>query len=305
MPLAAGLAIFLFGMQVLRLGFEALFIEKVQHALRLFTKDSFRSFITGISVTALLQSSSAVTLIVIALVHSRLLSLKHAIAIILGANIGTCITIELLSFKPQAFGTYFFIMGAILFLMPLRTLRGSGMIVGGLGLLFMGMETMQTIGLFLKENGFENWLFQFKAGNDFILAGITAGAVFTALIQSSSAASVLTMNLYADGLISINTSIAIILGTNIGTCVTAILGCIGMSRAGKQVALAHVLLNVMGVLLFIPLIPVLAIIVIWLTAHEPQQIAHAQALFNILCSLVASPFIHWIEKGIKTIKLHQ
>jgi phosphate:Na+ symporter len=293
-PFTTGLAIFLFGMQVMRIGFENLFLQKMKILLYHLTKNPTMGLLTGALATAILQSSSAVTLLTIAFTHARLITFRQAIGIILGTNIGTTLTTELIAFQIDHFGVYFFVVGFIFFLIPIVPVRSTGLIFGGFGLLFLGMETMQSITPMLKQVGWVDALYLF--GQDGIISGILAGTLLTALIQSSTAITAITMNLMYDQLLPLSISIAIILGSNIGTCITAVIGSIGTNKASKQVALAHVLLNLGGVLLFIPLIPMLIWVVESITSYPMQQVAHAQTIFNIVCSLAVLPFVRYFER---------
>jgi phosphate:Na+ symporter len=293
-PFTTGLAIFLFGMQVMRIGFENLFLQKMKNLLYHLTKNPTMGLLTGALATAILQSSSAVTLLTIAFTHARLITFRQAIGIILGTNIGTTLTTELIAFQIDHFGVYFFVVGFIFFLIPIVPVRSTGLIFGGFGLLFLGMETMQSITPMLKQVGWVDALYLF--GQDGIISGILAGTLLTALIQSSTAITAITMNLMYDQLLPLSISIAIILGSNIGTCITAVIGSIGTNKASKQVALAHVLLNLGGVLLFIPLIPMLIWVVESITSYPMQQVAHAQTIFNIVCSLAVLPFVRYFER---------
>lgn len=300
-PVTTGLAIFLFGMQIMRIGFEHLFINKIKKKLSLLTNHVILGVFTGTVVTALLQSSSAVTLLTIGLVHSRIITFKQALGIVLGTNIGTCLTTELIAFDIHGFGIYFFIVGCICFLIPFSIIRAIGLASGGFGLLFIGMQTMQSILPFLKQTGWIETMYDF--GTYGILEGVFTGTILTALIQSSTATTAITMNLMYDQLIPLSIAIAIILGSNIGTCMTAILASIATDKTARQVATAHVLLNLIGVLVFIPLIPLLSQIVEGMTTYPVQQVAHAQTIFNIVCSLVVLPFITYFEKLV--ILLHE
>lgn len=297
-PLATGLALFLFGMQVIRMGFEAIFLEKVQRILNHITQTPSLGLLTGTLATAILQSSSAVMLLTIGLTHAKIMTFRQSIGIILGANIGTVLTAELVAFRLEDFGLYFLLLGGFLFLMRTFTLRCWGIIVGGFGLLFIGMDTIQSITPVLTTLGWVDALY--VLGSDGIISGVIAGTMLTSLIQSSTATTALTMGLMADQLFTMSTAIAIILGSNIGTCVTALLASIGANLAARRVAIAHVLLNIGGVLLFLPLIPVLVTTVEWMTANHVHQVAHAGLIFNVVCSLLVLPVIISFEKLVIT-----
>lgn len=293
-PFATGIAIFLFGMQVMRIGFENLFLEKMKSLLYHLTQNSVVGLLTGTVATAILQSSSAVTLLTIAFTQARILTFKQALGIILGANIGTSLTTELIAFNIERFGVYFFVIGFAMFLTPHTSLRSMGLAFGGFGLLFLGMDTMQTITPILKQAGWVEALYLF--GEDGVISGVIAGTFLTALIQSGSATTAITMNLIYEQLLPLSAAIAIVLGSNIGTCITAVIASIGTNSDSKRVALAHVMLNFGGVLLFLPLIPLLTSVVEGMTPFPMQQVAHAQTIFNIVCSLAVLPFVGYFER---------
>ncbi|GAA0362515.1 Na/Pi cotransporter family protein [Bacillus horti] len=294
LPFTTGIAIFLFGMQVMRIGFENLFLNHIQKWLSRLTKNTWTGLLTGTITTAILQSSSAVTLLTIAFTNARLLTFKQGLGIVLGANIGTTLTTELLAFRLDKWSIYLFVAGVLLFLLPQAKLRSAGLAIGGFALLFIGMNTMQSITPLIKETGIIEALF--SSNEQSLMMGISVGTIITALIQSSTATIAIAMNLINDQLITISIAIAIVLGSNIGTCGTALIGCIGANRASKQIALSHVLLNVGGVLLFYFFIPLLSSAVVWMTPVVTQQVAHAQTLFNVVCSLLILPFISHFEK---------
>lgn len=299
MPLSTGLAIFLFGMQVMRFGFENLFVEQIRNVLRKLTDIPWVGMVTGTVTTALMQSSSAVSLITIALTNARMIRLRQAMSIILGANIGTCLTTELIAFQIHDFGVWLFLIGCALFLVSKTEVRGKGMVIGGFGLLLIGLDTMQAILPYIKRMGWLDTLYDFSQLH--VLGGILAGTLAAALLQSSTATTAMTMTLMNDGLMPLPIGIAVILGSNIGTCITAMLGSIGGTRGAKQVALFHVLLNIWGVLLFLPVFELFVQLIERLTPEPAQQIAHAQTMFNVLCSLIFLPTLRWIERMIKAL----
>jgi phosphate:Na+ symporter len=293
-PLATGLAIFLFGMHTMRIGFEQLFLVRVKSMLERLTRTPLLGLVTGLLVTALLQSSSAVMLLVIGLAHSGILSFRHTLGIILGANIGTVITSELIAISIDDLAIYLFVLGAVLFLFSQIQIRNMGLVIGGFGLLLIGMEIMQAVTSFLKTFisplTAEHWI------NHHVLGAILVGTLFTAVIQSSTATTVITMSLVHDGLLTLKGAIGVVLGSNIGTCATALLGSMATNETGRRVAIAHLLLNALGVLVFIPLTPVFQLVVERLADNAMLQVAHAQALFNIICSLIALPFVPFLER---------
>lgn len=286
-PFATGLTIFLFGLQLIRFGLETVAGRHLKSVLLRFTKTPIRSFATGIISTGFLQSSSAVTVLTIGFVNAGLLEFPQTVGLILGTNIGTCVTTEILALKIEDFALPMILSGAVIWLLPWRRFTWVGVVIGGFGCIFLGMEVMQWLAVPLKEQGWMTWLL---SRGDAVQTGLTAGALLTAVIQSSNATIAMTMGFFATGLISLPFAVAVVLGSNVGTCVTGLLAIIGTNRAAKQVAMAHLLLNVGGVLLFAPFIPLFADWVSSLSTHPTTQVAHAQTLFNLICSLIVLPF---------------
>ncbi|QKG84950.1 Na/Pi cotransporter family protein [Kroppenstedtia pulmonis] len=287
-PFATGLAIFLFGMQLLRYGLESLAANRLQMVLLQFTRTPVRGFWTGIFTTAFLQSSSAVMVIIIGFVNSGILSFTRSVGIILGSNIGSTVTTEILALKVEDFGFPLLLAGGALFTAPWRRLSNIGLVIGGFGCIFLGMEAMQWVAEPLKTRGWITWLLQ--SSSNHVMTGLLVGTLLTALIQSSGAVIVITMGFFASGLIPLAFSIAIVLGSNVGTCMTGFLAAIGSNRAAKQVALAHLILNLGGIFLFLPFINHLTVLAPLLSPHPAVQIAHIQTLYNVICSLLVLPF---------------
>lgn len=287
-PFATGLAVFLFGMQLIRIGLGALAGDRLEPILLRFTRTPTRGMLTGLLITSLLQSSSAVTVLAIGLVDAGILAFPQTIGIILGTNIGTTITTEILALNIEDFAVPMLLAGGIMHLLPWRWLKGVGLAVAGFGCIFLGMEAMQWLSIPLKERGWITWIL--AQGGDPIWIGIAAGALLTAVIQSSSAAVAMTMGFYSSGLLPLPVAIAVVLGSNVGTCVTGLIAAIGTGRAAKQVAVAHLVLNIAGVLLFAPIVHWMADTARLLESDPAAQVAHVQTLFNIICSLIALPF---------------
>jgi phosphate:Na+ symporter len=295
-PFAIGLTMFLFGLQLMRTGLEKTAGDRLRSILLRFTKTPARSFITGIVSTAFLQSSTAVTVLTIGFVNARVLSFAQSIGIILGTNIGTTITTQLLALKIEDFAIPMIIAGAILYTLPLRKFSLVGLTIGGLGCIFLGMETVQLVAEPLKQKGYITWLLEW--GNNPILTGIFVGTLLTALIHSSNTVIAITMGFYASGVITLPFAIAIVFGSNIGTCITGILATVHTNLAAKHVALSHVILNVAGVAIFGPFIPWISEAAPLLSVHPATQIAHIQTLFNVVCSLLVLPFAKPFAHGI-------
>lgn len=301
-PFATGITIFLFGLQLMRMGFEELAGHRLQEWLIRFTETPTRSFITGIISTALLQSSSAVTVITISFVDLGLLTFTQSIGIILGTNIGTTVTTEILALNIEDFAFPLIVLGIVCYFLPWNKLSSISFVLIGFGCLFFGMETMQWLANPLKNRGIIDWLMHQDTSP--VMAGILAGTLLTAIIQSSSATIAIVMGFYSAGIITLPFAIACVFGSNIGTCVTGLLATFGTNTAAKQVAIANVVLNIAGVLCFAPFVPTISEFAPTL-AHQPaQQIAHIQTLFNLICSLIVLPFAHPFAKSIMLLVPH-
>lgn len=252
--------------------------------------------ITGTITTFLIQSSSAVTVITISLVNSGLMNLTQAIGIVLGTNIGTCITALLFTFDILKFYPSFLIIGFLMQLFKIKKIKFTGIAIGGFGLVFAGLISIQQCLLPLQESKLAISLLADMG--KFPLTGIVAGAIFTAIIQSSSAVTGIIIALSLQGMISLAGGIALVLGSNIGTCVTAILASLTTNKNAKRVAYAHVFLNLFGVIIFYPFISWFAAFLTYLTPILAVQIVWGQILFNVISSLVALPFAKWFAKLI-------
>lgn len=296
-PLATGLAIFLFGMQVLRIGLEKLTGERLQRWLYQFTQTPSISFMTGVLSTVLLQSSSAVTVLTIGFVNAGTIRFSRCIGLILGANVGTTITTELLIFSVEDYVVLFLLAGAASWLLPWHNLRFTGLAIGGLGCIFLGMQTMESIAGSFHQMGIIDLL----SAYDSIEWGLMLGALLTAVIQSSSAAVALMMGLYNANAIPLTFGLAAVLGSNVGTCITAWVASIGGNRTGKQVAMAHLLINVAGMVAFYPFVTFLSEWIASTGLSRYAQIAHFQTGFNLVSALILLPFCGLIARAVQSM----
>lgn len=287
-PFSIGLTLFLFGLQLMRNSLESLASERLGHVLLSFTKTPLRGFATGIISTALLQSSSAITVLTIGFVNAGILSFTQSIGIILGTNIGTTVTTQLLTLKIEDFSIPLIISGAALFLVPDQKWSRIGLAIGGLGCIFLGMETMKWIAAPLKERGWISAMLEHT--NHPIITGIIVGTLITAFIHSSSATIAMTMGFYATGILDLPFAIAMVFGSNLGTCFTGLIASINTNSGAKQVAIANIILNLAGIGLFAPFIPLICNLAPLLSNNPTVQIAHLQTLFNVVCSLAILPF---------------
>ncbi len=294
--LLGGLGLFLFGIKTMGDGLEQAAGSKMKRLLEALTRNKFTAVLVGLLVTAVIQSSSATTVMVVGFVNAGLLSLSKAIGVIMGANIGTTVTSLMLSVKLN-FGALFTAVGAICQLAGNRSsFKLLGQIMMGLGILFVGMDAMTAAMEPLRDwQGFRDMMELAKNP----LVGVLAGAGVTALLQSSSASVGILQALAATGAISLQASLFILFGQNIGTCVTALLASVGANRTAKRAAVVHLLFNVIGAALFIVLALVLPL-ASWIEtlagANLRLQIAFAHIIFNVVTTLLLLPISGLLEK---------
>ena len=288
--LMGGLALFLYGMKMMSDGLELCAGDRLQSILERLTSNRLMGVIVGALITALIQSSSATTVMTVGFVNAGLMTLPQAVGVIMGANIGTTITGQLIALDIGAAAPAIALIGVVMvvFLKKERT-NAVGMIVGGLGILFIGMGMMSDAMAPLRDNA--AFLSLITAFNNPLIAVLT-GALFTAVIQSSSASIGILQTLANNGLITLQHSVFILFGMNIGTCITAVLSSLSSNRNAKQVALVHLLFNVGGALLFsgaVLLLPLTDWIAQFTPANPAAQIANFHTLFNVVTTLVLLP----------------
>lgn len=286
-PFFVGLAILLFGIQLMKIGLLQWGSTHVNRWLHRFTQSIPLSFGTGLISTMILQSSSAVTLLAIGMVEGALLTFRQAFGIVLGSNIGTVITAELMILPMDRLAPWLFPLGGLIWILGKGRGRQLGLVLGGFSCILLGMSAITTITQPLQQFQWYQWMLHQQHS---ILFGVLIGTILTAIIQSSTATTLITMSFMQDGMITLPFAIAIILGSNIGTCATSLLGAIGTSRVAQRVAWTHVILNLLGVFLFLPFIQFFVMLVINITSDPSAQIAHTQTIFNVVCSMLALPF---------------
>ena len=291
--LLGGLVFFLYGMEKMSEGLKRTAGHKMRSFLAALTRNRFIALVSGAFVTMIIQSSSATTVMLVSLVQAELVSFVQSLGVILGANIGTTVTAQMIAFKLTDYALIMIIVGFSLRMLAKREkIKSIGDILLGFGILFYGMKLMSDSMSPLRS--YPQFI-QIMEGLENPVLGVLAGALFTALVQSSSASTGVVIVLAQQGLITLEAGIPIILGANIGTCITAALASIGTAREAKRVALAHVIFNVGGVLLFIYWIPQFAELVRMLAAEfgseTARQIANAHTIFNLATGLVFLPFI--------------
>ena len=291
LALLGGLALFLYGMQMMSKGLEAADGNRKKSILEKLTSNRIKGVLFGAAITAVIQSSSATTVMVVGFVNSGLMTLKQAVWVIMGANIGTTITGQLIALDIGAIAPLFAIagVGAIMFIKSEKVHHISS-IFAGLGILFMGMDMMGAAMSPLKESeAFISLMTKF----DNPLLGILVGALFTAVIQSSSASVGILQALASTGMIPLSSAVFVLFGQNIGTCITAVLASIGMKVNAKRTTVIHLLFNIIGTVLF-TVICLVTPYVTWIEAMTPgdpvAQIANAHTVFNIVTTLLLLPF---------------
>lgn len=291
LALLGGLALFLYGMQMMSTGLEAAAGNRMKSILEKLTSNRIKGVLVGAAITAVIQSSSATTVMVVGFVNSGLMTLKQAVGVIMGANIGTTITGQLIALDIGAIAPLFAIagVGAIMFIKSEKVHHISS-IFAGLGILFMGMDMMGAAMSPLKESeAFISLMTKF----DNPLLGILVGALFTAVIQSSSASVGILQALASTGMIPLSSAVFVLFGQNIGTCITAVLASIGMKVNAKRTTVIHLLFNIIGTVLF-TVICLVTPYVTWIEAMTPgdpvAQIANAHTVFNIVTTLLLLPF---------------
>ena len=297
LQLFAGLALFLYGIREMGEGLEKAAGHRMQRLLEVLTKNKFSAVLVGALVTGVIQSSSATTVMVVGFVNAGLLPLRNAIGVIMGANIGTTVTSLMLSVKLD-FGVIFAVIGLVFLLISGRSnFKMLGQIFIGLGILFVGMQTMTEAMEPMRDwEGFRTMI----TGVSNPLLGVLIGALITALLQSSSASIGILQALASANLISLHASVFILFGQNIGTCVTALLASIGTSKTAHRAAIVHLLFNVIGSALFIIIaltLPFADWIIRLAGDNLRLQIAFAHIIFNVTTTALLLPLSGILEKA--------
>ena len=292
-----GLALFLYGMTMMSDGLEAAAGDKMKTILEKLTANRFLGVVVGAVVTAVVQSSSATTVMVVGFVNSGLMTLNQAVWLIMGANIGTTITGQLVALDIGALAPLFCFIGvAMIAFLKSPKIHNWAMIPAGLGMLFIGMDMMSAAMSPLRDSQlFVDIVSTFSNP----IVGILVGAIFTALIQSSSASVGILQALAMGGAIQMNTAVYVLFGQNIGTCVTSVLASVGASRAAKRTTYIHMMFNIIGTIAF-TLIAVGFPFVEFVESLSPgdvtKQIANTHTIFNIVTTLALLPLGNYMAK---------
>lgn len=308
--LLGGLALFLFGMDVMGKSLERQAGGKLQTILAKMSSTVFRGFLLGLAVTAVIQSSSATTVMVVGFVNSGIMTLKQAVGVIMGANVGTTVTSWILSlsalegdsfliqlFKPSTLAPLLGIIGIVLYMFTKSEKKqGIGTILLGFMALMTGMDLMSDSMKFLKD---EAWFANMMVSFSNPLVGIAVGAILTAVIQSSSASVGILQSLCSTGVVTGGVALPIILGQNIGTCVTALISTVGANRNARRTAMVHLYFNLVGVAIFATLFYGIGVFIPWSFLGEAANefdIAMIHTGFNLLTTVVMLPLHGLLEK---------
>jgi phosphate:Na+ symporter len=292
------ITIFLFGMTVMKIGLVNASENRLRNYLYKMTDTPIKGLTVGVVSTGLIQSSSAITVIAIGLVSSGLITFRQTVGVILGTNIGTTVTGEIASFDIGAFFWVFLVVGVTLLFLPYQKAFVGGTFCFGLGCLFVAMNGFNALARPLES------LAPLKpiltASNASLLSAILVGAIFTAIIQSSSATTLIAMSLITAHALTLYGASGIVLGANIGTCATALLACIGSGKAARFTAYTHAAFNILGVVLFYPFMHYFTEWVGSWAGQSDAALAHISVLFNVITAFVALPFANrygkWAER---------
>ena len=287
--LLGGLAIFLIGMEMMTEALRLIVGGKARMVIEKLTSNRFMGLLTGAGITAVVQSSSVTTVLIVGFISAGLMSFVESIPVILGSNIGTTITAQVIAFNVTTWALALVAGGFLLTQVAKREKRkAQGAAIIGLGLVFFGMVVMGEAMSPLRT--YEPFINAMESLDNLFLA-ILVGAIFTALVQSSSATTGIVIVLASQGLISLEAGVGLIMGANIGTSVTALLAAIGKPREAQRAAVAHLVFNVAGVLIWLPFLGLLVSWVESLGGGISREVANAHTIFNVMNALIFLPFV--------------
>ncbi|MDD3656428.1 MAG: Na/Pi cotransporter family protein [Atribacterota bacterium] len=298
--LLGGLALFLYGLFILSDGLKQVFYKELKDILKKITSSTIKAVGFGAFITAIIQSSSITVVTLIGLLNSSMINLVQAIGVMLGAKVGTTITAQIVAFKIGLYYFPFIILGCFLFFFfRHKRLQNLGQIILGFGILFLGMQTMSRGAQAIQEITFFVNILHYFSHNVFL--GILTGAIFTAIVQSSSVTTGLVIAMGMEGALTLPVAISLIMGANVGTCITGFLASLGSCKSAKRLAVAQFAVNIVGIPIFaFFLIPFSHLIS--LTSFDlGRQIANAHTFFNVFLVIAAIPLINWLK--ILSIKI--
>ncbi|MBQ6850463.1 MAG: Na/Pi cotransporter family protein [Oscillospiraceae bacterium] len=300
--LLGGLGMFLFGMNLMSNGLEAAAGEKMKKLMEKLTDTTFKGVLIGTLITALIQSSSATTVMLVGFVNSGLMSLSQTVGIIMGANIGATLNGVLLAVGVGEMAPLIIFVGAALIMFSKKEkFKQYGNIIIGLGILFQGMNMMSSSMAGLRSSpAFINLITTFENP----LIGVAVGTVFTAIIQSSSATVGILESLALAGLVTLDNGIYVMFGATMGTCITAAIASIGTGVNAKRVAIIHLLFNIIGTVVFVLIcifFPFVPLVQRMFPSSVSVQIANAHVIFKIVTTVLLFPFANWMVKFSETV----
>ena len=295
-----GLTLFLFGVRMLSGGMEKIAGDKIQEWLERMTAGRLRAALFGTGVTAVMQSSSLMMATMIGLINTNLMTLEQAVGMMMGDEIGTTITAQIVAFDIDELAYLFIALGFILIeFFPRGKWQDYGEVIMGFGMLFLGMNLMSNaLGVLTTIPAVEMWLITMGQN---VFAGLLAGTVVTAIVQSSSAVTGLAVAMGMSQAITLEGAVAILLGANIGTCATGLIASSRLSRAAQQASIAQILINVIGVLIFLPFFSPFTRLVSLTASELPRQIANAHTIFNVAVSAILFPFVGHIARAARRL----
>jgi phosphate:Na+ symporter len=295
-----GLALFLFGIRMLSAGMEKLAGNRIQEWLDRMTGRPLKGAFFGAAATALIQSSGLLMVTMIGLINANLMTLEQAVGVMMGQEIGTTLTAQLVAFKIGDTSLLFVILGVILIeFFPHRNGRTYGEIVLGAGIVFLGMNTMSgALKVLVAQPAVATWLATMGRNP---VAGVLAGTLATAIVQSSSAITALLVAMGMSQAIELRGAIALLLGANVGSCVMGLIASARLSRPARRASVAQILINVFGVLLFLPIMGPFTALVSHTASALPRQIANAHTIFNVVVSAVLFPFVRQIAHVVERL----
>lgn len=296
----AGLALFLFGIKMLSGGMEKLAGEHIQKWMNRATSNGFKSALFGTVATAMIQSSGLLMVLMIGMINASLMTVEQAIAIMIGQEIGTTVTAQIVAFPIGNYRLILIIAGFIFYeFFEHKGWKKYGEILMGLGLVFIGMGLMsKALDELIKLAFIKDGLVQMS---QYPLIAVLAGLILTAITQSSTAMTSLTVAMGISNVISIEGAVGLILGANIGSCITGLMAAINLSAAAKRTSIAQILMNVAGVLVFLPFIDQFASLITQTAQSLPRQIANAHTIFNLLVSAALFPFVNQIGALVRKL----
>lgn len=299
--LAGGLALFLYGLNTLKDNLEQLAGEKIRYVIHRMTGSVFYGIITGTIITFIFQSSTATTVLLIGFANAELINLIQAMGVILGADIGTTFTVQIISWNIYDYSIIFILAGVLLsFTKKRKRTLLTGNLLIGIGMVFLGMKMMSDATAPLKNADYFQKIIEFSRGHPVGLLIIST--IFTAIIQASAGTIGLLISLSLSGTVNtLDVAIPVIFGANIGTCATTIFAALPSTTEGKKIAMGHLFFKVAGVIVFYPLRQYLSDVASMTATTLPHQIANAHTIFNLLITLIFFPFVNLIAIFINTI----